>query len=126
MLSLDKLKKNKVFVYLISGLVLVSFLSLVFTDNNNSYALVFKLYFVLFLIILGSFFLLNKFKAKITKQEGIIKIIDRLPLSQNASLFIIEKEAKNWFLGLSEQGITVLEVQDKQDFAEILQDIESK
>lgn len=99
------LKKYGVFA--VAGISIISILIWGFPGKSSAYSSIFKLYFVLFILMGLGFYLARVLKGKL---PGVVtntmRIVEKLPLEPGVSLYIIEKDTEELLVGVGNKQIT--------------------
>lgn len=115
MLDLDQLKSKyqthirKYGVLIMAAVSILSIIFLGFPGKSSSYAIIFRLYVVLFLLMGLGFYVVRILKGKLPGvASNQMKIVERLVLEPGVSIYIVEKNAEEILIGVGNKQIIEL------------------
>ncbi|MFC1478266.1 flagellar biosynthetic protein FliO [Candidatus Margulisiibacteriota bacterium] len=125
-MNFDKNNLQKIGIFIIAALAVVSILLWGLTSKNSAYTNILRLYFVLFILIGVIFYFTRYFQKNIqVPEDKSLQIIEKLPLEPGVSVYILKAGADQLLLGVGNKQITLLEKNNKNkesiSFAQFLE-----
>jgi len=99
-------------------------------NNSGSFDWIFVYYFIVIILLFGGLLFLRKYLIKNANKLGgvksgnYMKILDRLAVSQDKQIILIEAGNKILLIGASAQRVETLAEYSKEEFGNIINDIE--
>jgi len=118
----DKIAKAALFSF--AALALVSILLWGITEKNSAYGAVLKLYFGLFILMGGAFFLVKYFRGNLPHSpEKTFRIKEKLGLEPGVSLYLVRRDTQEWLIGVGNKQICLLSKDHatQENFEDILE-----
>ena len=97
-------------VFALAGISIISILIWGFPGKSSAYASIFKLYFVLFIMMGFGFYFAKVLKNKLPGvTTNSMSIVEKLALEPGVALYIVEKDGEKLLVGVGNKQITNFE-----------------